>query len=98
MRKLNLLRKITHIGRFTVEGLGKIKWLEWWFEEAKPLEQKPLFKLKIRKGLPSDLHPWFEDLLKYGALGLLLIALTHICAANFSKIPVWAWCCLNRPS
>jgi len=68
-RKLAELVRITHIGRFWSEGLGKVEWLNGKISKREKYCEKKLYKcVKIRKGLPHNLPNQIQQLLRYALL------------------------------
>ncbi|MFX1255891.1 MAG: hypothetical protein ACFFCZ_30070 [Promethearchaeota archaeon] len=68
-KKLVDLIQIDHIGHFSSEGLGKIKWTDGKVTSSQ-LGASPKFypKLKIRKGLPHTLSKETKKLIQYALL------------------------------
>lgn len=71
--KLRDLLQVQTVGKFQNEGCGQIKWLNYSFAENRSLKDRrptkqPKYKLKIRKGIPQNLHPAIKDLVRYGLL------------------------------
>lgn len=69
-RKLNELLRITHIGKYQRDGLGQIQWIRGKIERKPTYTARinPKRKLRIRKGLPLNLGPVQQELLKYALL------------------------------
>jgi hypothetical protein len=72
-QKLLKLLKIKSIGRFSSEGLGRIKWLKGRIDKNdiisnKNEKMKYRRKLKIRKGLPHNIPIQFKKLIQYALL------------------------------
>jgi len=72
LTKLNQLRTIRSIGRYSSEGLGQIQWLHSYFQPDSSLtEIKPkriYGRVKIRKGLPHNLTAKQQKLIRFGLL------------------------------
>ena len=72
LAKLNQLRTIRSIGRYSSEGLGQIQWLHSYFQQDSSIPKiKPkrkYGKVKIRKGLPHNLTTKQQNLIRFGLL------------------------------
>lgn len=69
-RKLNELLRITNIGKYQRDGLGQIQWVRGKVEKNPSYIPKIKLKrkLRIRKGLPLNLTPVQQELLRYALL------------------------------
>lgn len=68
-KKLTELVRITHIGRFWSEGLGRVEWLKGKISRrGKHLKKAYHSHVKIRKGLPHNLPNHIQQLLRYALL------------------------------
>ncbi|MFX0094504.1 MAG: hypothetical protein ACFFBD_22405 [Candidatus Hodarchaeota archaeon] len=67
--KLTQLLEIDYIGRYASEGMGEIRWNEAELTEKHFERQRDRrLKLRIRKGLPHNLPPEVQQLLRYALL------------------------------
>ena len=68
-KKLDELMAIDQIGGLQCEGLGQIEWLGGYINRSNSDQLfKKSRKMKIRKGLPHDLPPKVQELIRYGLL------------------------------
>ncbi len=69
-RKLTELLRMTNIGKYQREGLGQIQWIRGKVENNSLVTARiqPKRKLRIRKGLPLNLTPVQQELLRYALL------------------------------
>ncbi len=68
-KNLTQVLSIESIGRFASEGFGRVQWLTGEIVETLPWKPPKRYpKLRIRKGLPHNLPPSIQTLLKYSLL------------------------------
>ncbi|MFQ5979251.1 MAG: hypothetical protein ACE5OZ_14080 [Candidatus Heimdallarchaeota archaeon] len=67
-KKLAKLLRITQIGRFQGEGLGRVRWLEGRIITTQKAFSREQWKIRIRKGLPAPLPDPVKDLIQYALL------------------------------
>ena len=68
-RKLTELVRITHIGRFWSEGLGRVEWSKGEIGRKEKHQKKVYHShVKIRKGLPHNIPIQTQQLLRYALL------------------------------